>query len=105
MNDETTTKFKQSLRGVLIQRDDPDYDDARQLYNGMIDKRPLMIARCADAADVIAAVNFGRDRPADQSVASPARQPGFCTRAILSRFACRTDQFPLISAILSRPAL
>ena len=32
-----------------------------QLYNGMIDKRPLFIARCADAGDVIAAVNFGRD--------------------------------------------
>ena len=61
MNDELTTKFGQSLRGALIQRDDPDYDEARTLYNGMIDKRPLMIARCADVADVIAAVNFGRD--------------------------------------------
>src|SRR5262249_19067225 len=40
---------------------DPGYDEARALYNGMIDKRPRLIARCADVADVIAAVNFGRD--------------------------------------------
>ena len=61
MNDEATAKFGQSLRGTLIGRDHPEYDDARKLYNGMIDKRPLLIARCADVADVIAAVNFGRE--------------------------------------------
>jgi hypothetical protein len=61
MESEAITKFGQSLRGRLITRNDPDYDEARALYNGMIDKRPLMIARCADVADVIAAVNFGRD--------------------------------------------
>ena len=53
--------LKTSLRGAVIGRDDADYDEARKLYNGMIDKRPLLIARCADVADVIAAVNFGRD--------------------------------------------
>ena len=61
MNDEAITKFGQSLRGALIGRSHPDYDEARKLYNAMIDKRPLLIARCADVADVIAAVNFGRD--------------------------------------------
>ena len=61
MNDEAIAKFGQSLRGTLIGRDHPEYDEARKLYNGMIDKRPLMIARCADVADVIAAVNFGRE--------------------------------------------
>ncbi len=60
MND-AVVKFGQSLRGTLIDRDHPDYDEARKLYNGMIDKRPLLIARCADVADVIAAVNFGRE--------------------------------------------
>jgi FAD/FMN-containing dehydrogenase len=54
-------EFKASLRGELIERTDPQYDQARSLYNGMIDKRPLLIARCADVADVISAVNFGRD--------------------------------------------
>jgi FAD/FMN-containing dehydrogenase len=61
MNDEAIAKFGQSLRGALIGRSHPDYDEARRLYNAMIDKRPLLIARCADAADVITAVNFGRD--------------------------------------------
>jgi FAD/FMN-containing dehydrogenase len=61
MNDEAIAKFGQSLRGALIGRTHPEYDEARKLYNAMIDKRPLLIARCVDAADVITAVNFGRD--------------------------------------------
>jgi FAD/FMN-containing dehydrogenase len=60
MNDEAIARFAQSLRGPVLGRDHPEYDEARKLYNAMVDKRPLLIARCADAADVIAAVNFGR---------------------------------------------
>src|SRR5215831_16398494 len=58
---EAIQEFKSKLRGKLIQRGDPDYDTARAVYNGMIDKHPLLIARCADVADVIASVKFGRD--------------------------------------------
>jgi hypothetical protein len=58
---EDAAKLRERLRGTLIQRGDAAYDDARRLYNGMIDKRPLLIACCTDAADVMAAVNFGRD--------------------------------------------
>lgn len=61
MNTEQISALTQSLRGELLRPADPGYDDARQLYNAMIDKRPQMIIRCADAADVIEAVNFGRD--------------------------------------------
>lgn len=50
------------LRGQVIGPADPAYDAARALYNGMIDKRPRLIARCVDVADVIAAVNFGREQ-------------------------------------------
>lgn len=53
--------FKASLRGELIRRGDERYNDARKLYNAMIDKRPLMIVRCVDVADVISAVRFGRE--------------------------------------------
>ena len=53
--------FAQQLRGELITRSSPDYDDARKVYNAMIDRKPLLIARCADVADVIASVNFARD--------------------------------------------
>ena len=49
------------FRGRLIHPADADYDEARALYNGMINKRPRLIARCANVADVIAAVNFARD--------------------------------------------
>jgi hypothetical protein len=61
LDKQTVSIFKGSLRGELIQPGDDHYDEARQLYNGMIDKRPGLIARCVDAADVITAVNFGRD--------------------------------------------
>lgn len=53
--------FASRLRGELIQPGDPTYDSARKVYNGMIDKHPALIARCADVADVIACVNFARD--------------------------------------------
>jgi len=61
VTDAAIAKFKESLRGQLLQSKDEEYEKARKLYNGMIDKRPLMIARCVDAADVMTAVNFGRE--------------------------------------------
>ena len=45
----------------MIEPDDQGYDDARKVYNGMIDKKPRLIARCADVADVIRSVNFARE--------------------------------------------
>ena len=53
--------LQQSLRGELIHKGSPGYEHARALYNGMIDRYPALIACCRDVADVIAAVNFGRD--------------------------------------------
>jgi FAD/FMN-containing dehydrogenase len=49
------------LHGGLTGPGDSDYDEVRALYNAMIDKRPALIARCADTDDVVAAVNFGRE--------------------------------------------
>jgi hypothetical protein len=54
-HDEIVSTLQQSLRGRLIGPSDADYDAARALYNGMIDKRPRLIARCVDVADVIVA--------------------------------------------------
>jgi FAD/FMN-containing dehydrogenase len=62
MDGQTIAGFKQQLRGALIQPSDAGYDEARALYNGMIDKRPRLIARCVDVGDVITAVKFGRDQ-------------------------------------------
>ena len=55
------TSLQAGLRGELIQPGDAGYDDARKLYNGMIDKKPRLIARCVDAADVMACVNYARE--------------------------------------------
>jgi FAD/FMN-containing dehydrogenase len=49
------------LRGTLLRPGDAGYEQARQVYNAMINKHPALIARCVDVADVIAAVNFARD--------------------------------------------
>ncbi|MBZ5513524.1 MAG: FAD-binding oxidoreductase [Acidobacteriia bacterium] len=54
-------QFRAQFRGQIIQPNDADYDSARKVYNAMIDKRPRLIAKCADVADVIYAVNFGRE--------------------------------------------
>ena len=61
MVDQTAVeKFKSSLRGELLQSGDAGYEEARKVWNGMIDKRPALIARCAGVADVIHCVNFAR---------------------------------------------
>jgi hypothetical protein len=62
MTDHAVSTLQQNFRGTLIGPSDAGYDAARALYNGMIDKRPRLIARCVDVADVIAAVNFGREQ-------------------------------------------
>src|ERR1700752_488154 len=62
MRDEDITQFRQMVRGRLIARSDPNYDEARALYNSMIDKRPLPIAQCVDVANRIAPGNFARAR-------------------------------------------
>ena len=53
--------FQAGLRGDLLRPDDPRYETARKVYNGMIDRRPALIVRCANVADVIASVRFGRE--------------------------------------------
>jgi FAD binding domain/Berberine and berberine like len=61
MRNELVVDLAQALRGPVIDRNHPEYEHARKLYNAMIDKKPLLIARCVDVGDVIAAVNFGRE--------------------------------------------
>ena len=62
MPDQIASALQSTMRGRVLGRDAPDYDAVRALYNGMIDKKPRVIARCVDAADVVAAVNHGRDQ-------------------------------------------
>jgi FAD/FMN-containing dehydrogenase len=55
-------ELKDSLRGELLRPGDAGYDEARTVWNTMVDKRPSMIARCAGVADVIRSVDFARSR-------------------------------------------
>jgi FAD/FMN-containing dehydrogenase len=56
------------LRGPLLLSGDPDYDDARSIWNAMIDRRPALIARCLGVADVVTCVNFARERGLSLSI-------------------------------------
>jgi FAD/FMN-containing dehydrogenase len=56
------------LEGEILTAEDPDYDEARAVWNGMIDRRPDLIVRCAGADDVSAAVGFARDRGLEVAV-------------------------------------
>jgi hypothetical protein len=53
-------EFRAGLRGSLLQPGDAGYDAARRVWNGAIDRKPALIARCAGPADVLATVNFAR---------------------------------------------
>lgn len=54
-------RFGNRLRGRLVLPGDDDYEPARRVWNGMVDKKPAIIARCAATIDVVEAVNFARD--------------------------------------------
>jgi FAD/FMN-containing dehydrogenase len=60
LKERTIQEFKASLWGVVLRPGDDGYEDARKVWNGMIDRRPALIVRCTGVADVISAVNFAR---------------------------------------------
>src|ERR1700748_157340 len=55
-------QFRSTVRGAVIQPGDGDYELARKVYNGMIDKRPALIVRCANESDVVRAGNYAREQ-------------------------------------------
>jgi FAD/FMN-containing dehydrogenase len=61
MKNEVVDAFKATLRGPVLRPGEPGYDDARAIWNAMIDRRPALIARCTGTADVVSAVNFARE--------------------------------------------
>jgi FAD/FMN-containing dehydrogenase len=77
---ETEDGLQASLRGELIDPESEGYDEARGVYNAMIDRRPAAIVRCADVADVMATVGLAREKGLDLSVRGGAHSvPGFGT--------------------------
>src|SRR3954467_12380286 len=63
-------ELRERMTGVVHLPGDPAYDDARHLFNAMIDKRPAVIASCTGAADVAAAVDFARETAMPVSIRS-----------------------------------
>src|SRR5512134_1505738 len=59
-DEDATDELASMLRGELVRSGDVDYEQHRKVWNGSIDRFPALIARCAGAADVIAAVRFAR---------------------------------------------
>jgi FAD/FMN-containing dehydrogenase len=67
---EALQAFKAGFKGAVLDAGDAGYDDARKIWNGMIDRRPALIARCTGTADVVAAVRFARQHRLLSSVRS-----------------------------------
>ena len=62
VDDGAIDGFGEGLHGELLRPGDPNYDETRAIWNGMIDRRPALIARAMGVSDVIAAVNFAREQ-------------------------------------------
>ena len=74
----TIEQFQSRLRGELLKPGHDHYESARKIHNGMIDRHPALIVRCAGVADVMTAVTFARSQPGR---GSPRRRPwrvGLC---------------------------
>jgi FAD/FMN-containing dehydrogenase len=76
----TVGQLRDQVQGETITADEPAYEEARRVYNAMIDRRPRVIVRPASADDVVAAVNFARDNQLDLAVRGGSHSvPGFGT--------------------------
>ncbi|WLR48114.1 FAD-binding oxidoreductase [Halobacillus litoralis] len=60
--------FSEKMRGHLVMPDDSNYDEVRTIWNGIIDRKPALIAQCVGTADVVSAVNFAREEGLEVSV-------------------------------------
>jgi FAD binding domain/Berberine and berberine like len=80
MSKPTVDQLREQVRATVITADDPGYEEARTVHNGMFDKRPLAVIRAQQVADVIAGVNFARDSGLELAVRGGGHSaPGFGT--------------------------
>ena len=66
--DDTVAELARTFTGQFLQPRDPDYEQARRVHNGLIDKRPALIARCRGTADIVDAVKLARERKLEVAV-------------------------------------
>ncbi|HEV3478811.1 MAG TPA: FAD-binding oxidoreductase [Gaiellaceae bacterium] len=73
-------QLRAEVRGDVVTPGDDAYDDARKVYNGMIDRRPAVVVRCSNVDSVVAAVNFARENGLDLAIRGGGHSvPGFGT--------------------------
>jgi FAD/FMN-containing dehydrogenase len=76
MQQENIAEFKSQLRGDLIEPSDTRYEEARKVYNAMISRKPRLIAKCADVADVMTALRFGHQHSLRVSIRGGGHNAG-----------------------------
>jgi FAD/FMN-containing dehydrogenase len=80
LGDATVEQLRTTVGGEVITPGDPSYEEARRVWNGMVDRRPALVVRCASRDDVVAAVAFGREHDLMVSVRGGAHStPGYST--------------------------
>ncbi len=73
-------QLREQVQGEVVTAEDGAYEEARRVYNAMIDRRPRVIVRCAGSDDVVTAVNFARESELDLAVRGGSHSvPGFGT--------------------------
>ncbi|MGQ5640463.1 MULTISPECIES: FAD-binding oxidoreductase [unclassified Streptomyces] len=79
IDEAAASSLREALRGSVTTPQDPGYDEARSIYNAMIDRRPAAFAQCVDVADVRTAVSFARDNGIELAVRGGGHSgPGLC---------------------------
>lgn len=80
MPSATIEALREHVHGSVVTPDDPGYDEARTVYNAMIDRHPRVVVRCTDVDDVRAAVDFARENGLDLAIRGGSHSvPGFGT--------------------------
>lgn len=80
MRNSSIERLRERVRGPVVTPDSDGYDEARKVYNAMIDRRPAVVVQCANAGDVMAAVDCARDNELDLAVRGGGHSvPGFGT--------------------------
>src|SRR3974390_2489955 len=95
MEKEIISEFENQLRGELIEPTDANYEKERKVYNAMINRKPRLIAKCADVADVMTAIHFGRKHDLRVSIRGGGHKAaGLGGSAADAQWACSTMPCP-----------
>src|SRR4051812_47104814 len=76
MQQENIAEFRSQLRGDLIEPSDTRFEESRKVYNAMISRKPRLIAKCADVADVMTALRFGHQHDLRVSIRGGGHNAG-----------------------------